>query len=140
MKLKEFEHLWNGNESGWVLKKLTRESWRLVFFFSPGGPNAKQVVILRQFVPELMNFSLPAVYAQLKGEPCYRTHDDYGSVDGSRLLSRAKALGFEVSHEVTDNVSYLPVRNNHAFLIEDNALAKAVVLKMIEAGVPVFDS
>ncbi|MGA4634874.1 hypothetical protein ACPA5B_13445 [Pseudomonas solani] len=140
MKIKEFEHLWDGSESGWALKKLIRDSWRLVFFFSPEGPDARQITILRQFIPELMNSSLPTIHTQLKGEPCYRTREGYGSIDGYRLRSQAEALGFKVSSEVTSNVSYLPVRNKNVVLIEDEALAKAVALRMIEAGVPVFET
>jgi hypothetical protein len=42
---------------------------------------------------------------------------------------------------VTSTVSYLPFRNESVVtIIEDETLAKAVALKMIEAGVPVFET
>lgn len=141
MKIGEFKHLWDGSESGWALKKVIQDSWRLIFSFSSEGPNAGQITLLRQFIPELMNLPLAAVHMQLKGEPCYRTREDYGSIDGYRLRSQAEALGLKVSSEVTSTVSYLPFRNESVVtIIEDEALAKVVALKMIEAGVPVFET
>ncbi|PTQ70495.1 hypothetical protein [Pseudomonas sp. GV071] len=141
MEIGEFKHLWDGSESGWALKKLIQDSWRLVFYFSSEGPNARQITLLRQFIPELMSSPLSKVHNQLKGKPCYRTREDYGSSDGYRLRRQAEALGLKVSSEVASNVSYMPVRNELVVtIIEDQALARAVVLRMIEAGVPVLET
>ncbi|GJN52322.1 hypothetical protein [Pseudomonas tohonis] len=88
-----------------------------------------------------MNSPLSTVHKQLKGKHCFRTCEDYGSIDGYRLQSQAVALGLKVSSEVTRNASYLPVRNeSEVMCIEDEALAKAVALKMIDAGVPIFET
>ncbi|WP_146603005.1 hypothetical protein [Pseudomonas sp. 57B-090624] len=140
MKVGDFKYLWDGSEPGWGLKKIMRDSWRLVFSFSSEGPDARQIALLRQLIPELMHSPLSTVYKQLKGTRCFRTCEDYGSIDGYRLQSQADALGLKVSSEVTRNVTYLPIRNESGVTcIEDEALAKAVALKMIEAGVPVFE-
>ena len=140
MNIEDFKSLWDGSEPGWVVKMYTQDIWQLVFHFSQEGPDARQIQLLRQLVPELMSAPLPAVHKLLKGEPCYRTTEVYGSIDGHRLRREAEQLGFQVLADVTRNISYLPIRDDSFVpVIEDKQLARAVALKMIERGVPLLE-
>lgn len=136
--LKALSYLWDGSQRGWSLVASHSRTTRVTFVFSERGPTPKETAALRQILPEFSDRPTSEVWARLRQRATYVCEAALFGLEAHRLLRRAAGLGLRTQAETTHFVSYMPIRDGHGLIIEDDDLAKRVAEMMIRAGVPVI--
>jgi len=140
MSVDDYKNLWDGSEPGWVLEYTDHTVWSIVFLFGENGPSQSEIIRLHKLIPELQDKSLAEVCRILKNQASYRTQEEYGNIEASRIKDNALDLGLNLEMEARQAGGCLPVfKDNTALIIEDEELLKAVAEKMIESGIEVID-
>lgn len=136
-ELDSVKYLWDGSEPGWRLQIAYRSEEHFTFLFSPNGPSLREIMALRRLLPELCEVPVARVFTLLKGQTRFARDVLLCSRAAWILRQAAAAEGLRFETVWKDCTSYLPTRAGEAMLIRDDALARRIAERMIQAGVPV---
>ncbi|OUC16211.1 MAG: hypothetical protein B0A82_02855 [Alkalinema sp. CACIAM 70d] len=140
MALNDFQHLWDGSESGWKLIRVERQTWRLTFTFAESGPSLKEISSLRCLLDEFHDMPVNVVFSRLRSQAAYLLPRNLSNLEMHSLMKQAQQLGLRASVVEDDQSGYLPVdENGSALIIEDDMVAREVENRMLEAGVVVVE-
>ena len=137
-ELESLSYLWDGSETGWTLQVTRSRTSRVTFVFSEAGPSSREVIALRQLLPEFRDRPTSEVWARLKRCPTYTCEATLFGLETHQLLRRAVEFGLRTEAVTTHHVHYLPIRDGCALTIEDDHLSKCAAENMIRAGVPLI--
>lgn len=139
-ELAEYASLWNGSEPGWCLKALHRRECRIVVLFEPPGATARDLLALRGSFDEYRGRPPGSLLKDVGGKTRFMIERVYDASEGPAAAQKAREHGLRVEEWARDVVEYLPVNEatNRAMIIEDDAVAAAVIEKMRACGVKVI--
>jgi hypothetical protein len=138
-RFRDFKHIWDGTQPGWVILRHTEDRERLKVMFERGA-SIHDLKALRAVLPALAHTPTNEMLA-LKGA----SHFDLGEHE-SAAARRLKALCFSQRLSVISDayqfVGYgiFNEQTRTYLLIEDEALVRSVAAEAIRNGVPVRDS
>ncbi len=139
-ELDGFQYLWDGSDPGWKLMRVDRVVWRVGFEFKSTGPSEHEVTVLRQLLAEFRDLPASQVWNRLRGARKYQVQAEFDDAQACELGECATKLGVCATLLPVNQGGYVPVSpDGSAMAIEDDALAKEIVAKMLQVGVPVED-
>jgi sulfur transfer complex TusBCD TusB component (DsrH family) len=135
----DYSYLWDGSED-WGLSANYNHQSNVKIVFCGNKPTMKEIAAVRKLITAYQN--IPAI--EVKSLLSNRKEIDLGilsSMEANRIKKRAVELNLTIIAVDSSYTSYLPINRttNHAFLIEDDALARRVTAKMLKFGVPIID-
>ena len=137
--LDAYRNLWDGSED-WGLIAHHQSQTRVKVTFSDSQPSIEEIASIRKLVEAYQNTPITEIKSLLSS----RKEIDLGilpGIEANRIVRRAKQLRLRIISTDASTTSYLPInrKTNMALVIEDDTIAKRVIEKMMECGIPVID-
>ena len=134
-----FAYLWDGSEPGWCLLATHRQERRIVLHLEKPGPSARDVVAMRDVFEEMRLQPADVIWAAVRDRELLVLDRLYSPTDALQLTQAARDRGLHVEVCSSDAVSHVPYndRTRSALIIDDDALALAVVNRMRREGVSI---
>jgi hypothetical protein len=124
----------------WVVHRTFHDLTRVSIRFRAGTPSAAELVAIRRSLPHCRDLPPAELRDAIRASGALAL-GEMPTPEARSVIERATAQGLDVVAERCSFVSYLPYDRTTgcAWLIEDDAEARAVAEAMIAEGVPIQD-